>query len=241
MTDFIKVERTGDITRLTLDRADNGNKLSNEMGAEVAAALKAAGEDGTKVVVFRGAGTDFCLGRDAPKGAETKESNALEIRDNNTNPALAFYGAFRDCPVPVIGVVQGGAIGMGTALATVCDITLAADTAKFCVPEMNANIPPLLVGSTFMDRVARKAMMYLIYSRDTVDAEAALTYGLISRVVPAAELDAEVEALAEKLADRDMAALQAIKTFAMNAPDMSRTGGTALSTNLLSNVMSARG
>lgn len=241
MSNLIRVENVGNVTTITIDRADKGNRVTNEMGAEVAEALRVAGSDGSRVVVFRGAGPDFCLGRDAKGASEGKEANALEIRDNNTNPALSFYGAFRECPIPIIGVARGGAIGMGAALAALCDITIAADTAKFRVPEMDHNIPPLLVGNALADRVSRKVMFYLIYSRDEIDAAQALEFGLISKIVPETALDAEVDVLAAKLADRDLAALKAIKTYVLEAPAMSRSGAIALSTNLLSNVMSARG
>ena len=67
------------------------------------------------------------------------------------------YGAFRRCEIPVIGVVKGRAFGFGCAIAAVCDITLAADSAKFQVPEMAHNIMPTMVMSALVDRVPRKA------------------------------------------------------------------------------------
>src|SRR5262249_60331431 len=73
-------------------------------------------------------------------------------------------GPFRRCEIPVIGVVRGRAFGFGCAIAAVCDITLAADTAKFQVPEMAHNIMPTMVMSALVDRVPRKAMTYLVWS-----------------------------------------------------------------------------
>ena len=76
--------------------------------------------------------------------------------------------------MPVIGVVQGRALGFGCAIAAVCDITLASDKAQFQVPEMAHNILPTMVMSSFIDRVPRKAFTYLVYSTAVISAERAL-------------------------------------------------------------------
>ena len=85
---------------------------------------------------------------------------------------------------PVIGVVRGGALGFGCAIAAVCDITLAADTAQFQVPEMLHNIMPTMVMSALVDRVPRKAMSYFVYSTAMISAARAREAGLVSEVVP---------------------------------------------------------
>src|SRR4029450_14088992 len=87
-----------------------------------------------------------------PPGAPPE---AFELRRRND---VDCYGAFRRCEIPVIGVVRGRAFGFGCAIAAVCDITLAADTAKFQVPEMAHNIMPTMVMSALVDRVSRKAL-----------------------------------------------------------------------------------
>ncbi|HAM40980.1 MAG TPA: enoyl-CoA hydratase, partial [Candidatus Omnitrophica bacterium] len=99
------------------------------------------------------------------------------------------YGAFRRSPIPIVGVVQGRAVGFGCALAALCDITIASDAAKFQLPEMGHNIMPTMAMSALVDRVPRKALMYLVYSTAVIGAERALSFGLVSEVVPAAELD----------------------------------------------------
>src|SRR5262245_63359893 len=86
------------------------------MGAEIAAMLDGAAA--SRLIVLRGAGDNFCLGRDAAAlRAAGPFRTALDMRRGNTEPALAVYGAFRRTTVPVLGVVQGRAVGFGCALA----------------------------------------------------------------------------------------------------------------------------
>jgi enoyl-CoA hydratase len=241
MSDKVLVSRVADVTTLTLNRPDEGNIVSTEMGGEIARLFAAASEDGTKVIVLRANGRDFCIGRDSTgiavgRGSET----ALDVRARNAEPALDFYDSFLRTPVPIIGAVQGLADGMGCALAALCDITIAADTARFRVPEMDRDIPPALVMTAFRDRVPRKAIGYLIWSRDEVDAATAREFGIVSKVVPANVLDAEVDALTDTLSGNSMEALCMIKEYLNNALDMDRAAASRFGANLMSAVMASR-
>src|SRR5207248_1718117 len=81
------------------------------------------------IVVLRGAGDDFCVGRETMgKRPPGQQPDALELRRRN-DVVFNCYGSFRRCEIPVIGMVKGRALGFGCAIAAVCDITLAADTA----------------------------------------------------------------------------------------------------------------
>ena len=164
----ILFSRDGDVVTITLNRPDVGNLMTNEMGATLASMLDSA--SGSKLVVLRGAGKDFCLGRDLPLPDARSAPTALAVRQGNTEPALKTYAAFRRNTVPVLGVVTGGAIGFGCALAAACDLTFAAEDARFQLPEMNHGIPPCLAMSALIDRVPRKAIMDMVYSTDPLDA-----------------------------------------------------------------------
>ena len=146
------------------------------------------------IVVLRGAGKDFCVGR-AGMGARPEVEPTAFARRNFSDVVFDAYGAMRNCPIPIIAVVQGGAHGFGCAIAAACDITLASDAANFSVPEMAHQIMPTMVMSSFVDRVPRKAMAYLVYSMFEVSPERALSYGIVSDVVPAAQLEATVSKL----------------------------------------------
>src|SRR5262249_10157059 len=152
--------------------------------------LLGAGES-SEIVVLRGAGEDFCVGRETmgkrPPGTPPE---AFELRRRN-DVVFNCYGAFRRCEIPVIGVVRGRAFGFRCAIA--------AATAKFQVPEMAHNIMPTMVMSALIDRVPRKAMTYLVWSPAVISPERAREAGIVSEVVPAAELDAAVDALCKQI------------------------------------------
>ena len=109
--------------------------------------------------------------------------------------------------IPVIGVIKGQALGFGCAIAAVCDITLAADTAKFQVPEMAHNIMPTMVMSALVDRVPRKAMTYFVWSTAFFPASRAREAGIVSEIFPEAELEGALDAL-----DRDIAPIDDIRS-----------------------------
>lgn len=239
MADFIIGTREGAVSHITIDRPDEGNRVTNEMAAELAERIGAAGRDGSKLVLLRGAGENFCLGRELPPGAEL-DATAIGIRNVVTEPALAAFAAFHRCPVPIVAAVQGRAVGMGCAMAGLADITIAADNARFLVPEMDRDLPPTLVMWALADRVPRKAVSYLVYGREEMGAEAAFNLGLVSRVAPAGELDATIAALAAKMADNSGPALNAVKEYMRSAPEMDRQGAADLASNLLANVLASR-
>src|SRR6201993_3283662 len=162
MSSDILTARKGSVLEITLNRPQIGNAASDAMAIELTKLLLGAGES-SEIVVLRGAGEDFCVGRETmgkrPPGAPPE---AFELR--RRNDVVYCYGAFRRCEIPVIGVVRGRAFGFGCAIAAVCDITLAADSAQYQVPEMAHNIMPTMVMSAMVDRLPRKAITYLVYS-----------------------------------------------------------------------------
>jgi enoyl-CoA hydratase len=223
MSNEILTARKGPVLEITLNRPQIGNAASDAMAVELAKLLLGAGES-ADIVVLRGAGEDFCVGRETmgkrPPGAPPE---AFELRRRN-DVVFNCYGAFRRCEIPVIGVVRGRAFGFGCAIAAVCDITLAADTAKFQVPEMAHNIMPTMVMSALVDRVPRKALTYLVWSTAVVSAQRAREAGIVSDVFPAAELDAAVEALCKQIMQAPRPARIGCKDYARAALDMDVTG-----------------
>src|SRR5205823_6146117 len=200
-----------------------GNAASDAMAVELTKLLLGAA-DSSEIVVLRGAGDDFCVGRETMgKRAPGPPPEAFDLRRRN-DVVFNCYGAFRRCEVPVIGVVKGRAFGFGCAIAAVCDITLAADTARFQVPEMAHNIMPTMVMSALVDRVPRKALTYLVWSTAIVTPERAREAGIVSEVYPQAELDAVVEALCKQIMQAPRPARVGCKDYARAALDMDVTG-----------------
>ena len=238
MSDFVRCEKAGALTTITLNRPDCGNLVSNDMGAEIAAMLDDAAS--SQLIVLRGAGDDFCLGRDAAAlRAAGPFKTALDMRRGNTEPALAVYGAFRRVKVPVLGIVQGRAIGFGCALAGLCDVTIAGDNAKFQLPEMEHGIPPCLAMSALLGNLSPKAIVYLVYSTEIVDAQRALTMGLLSKVVARRDLEKEADAFIQKTLGRVPASVPAVKEYMRSAPRMEPQAAADFGSTLLAGVLSS--
>jgi enoyl-CoA hydratase len=186
MSDDILAERDGPILRITLNRPDEGNAMSDPMAIELAQLLDNAAKT-SRLVVLGGAGKDFCVGRASMGQRPATRPEALVWR-RQSDVIFNCYAVFRRAPIPIVCVVEGRARGFGCAIAGLADITLAADSATFQIPEMAHNIMPTMVLSALIDRVPRKALTYLVYSTATIGAERARDCGLVSEVAPAAEL-----------------------------------------------------
>ena len=222
ISDILTAQK-GPILEITLNRPQDGNAASDDMAEQLTRLLLGA-SDSAEIVVLRGAGNDFCVGRETMgKRGPGAPPEAFDLRRRN-DVVFNCYGAFRRCEIPVIGVVKGRALGFGCAIAAVCDITLAADTAKFQVPEMAHNIMPTMVMSALVDRVPRKAMTYLVWSTAVIDARRAREVGIVSEVHPAAELDAAVEALCAQIMRAPRPARTGCKDYARAALDMDVAG-----------------
>jgi enoyl-CoA hydratase/carnithine racemase len=220
-----------------LNRPESGNRQTDETWAQVTRMLNDAAQD-SRLILFKGAGEDFCLGREAmgqPPLAPAPE--AYNVRERSET-IFNLYGAFRNARAPIIGIVQGRAVGLGCALAALCDITIAGDRARFQFPETAHRIMPTIAFSALVDRVPRKAATYMIYSTAEIDAHKALTFGLVSNVVPHQELDANVNALVEHFEKMPLPAVLAVKEYARTAFDMGAQAATDFARNLHATVNS---
>ena len=230
-------KQDGPILRVTLNQPDRGNAVSDEMVAELTGIIEAA-EKTANVVVLRGAGADFCVGRATMGQRPAQEPDAHERR-TFSDVVFNCYGAMRNAKVPILAVVHGRALGFGCAIAAACDITLASDKARFQVPEMAHNILPTMVMSSFVDRVPRKAISYLVYSTAEISPERALSFGIVSDVVPAAKLDEAVEALCAAILKAPRPAIFGVKEYVKTAPDMAVFGAVEFARNLHATVNSS--
>lgn len=235
-TDVILREHDGDVTKITINRPDLGNRVSDPMAGQLADMIDAAAKE-SRLIVFRGAGDEFCLGRQA-MGERGPIPEAYEMR-GKIDVIFNLYDAFRRSKIPIIGVVQGRAVGFGCALATLCDITIASEKARFQLPEMGHQIMPTIAMSALIDRVPRKALMYLVYSTDEIDAHNALTFGIVSQIVSPNQLDAAVESLVAKLKNTPMPALMAVKEYARSAYGMSTQAANDFAKNLHATINSS--
>src|SRR2546423_2243946 len=222
MSDVIRTSRDGAVAAITIDRAAEGNVLTTDMLRALTAAIKSAAASDAKVIALRSTGADFCRGRD-PKGGPTNPT-ALALRDQVLQPILDVYAALNDAPQPTVCAVQGAALGFGCAMATACDVTIAADNATFKLPEMTHNLPPTLAISALMPKVPRKALAWMVYAMPQIDAATALQIGIVSAVAPLARLDAAVAETLATMTSRSTAALVAVKDYLRSAPTMESRG-----------------
>lgn len=240
MAEPILREKEGDITTITLNRPEIGNRQTDASWARMTEMLDVASKE-SRLVLFKGAGEDFCLGREAMGQPQpTTAPEAYAVRDRSET-IFNLYGAFRNSRAPIIGVVQGRAVGLGCALAALCDITIASEKARFQFPEMAHRIMPTIAFSALVDRLPRKAATYMIYSTQEIDAHKALTFGLVSDVVPHGELDASVNRLVEHFKKVPLAAVLAVKEYARTAFSVSTQAATDFARNLHATINSFSG
>jgi len=165
----------------------------------------------------------------------------MKMRANVCEPILDVYDAIAGARQPIVAVVQGKAYGFGAALAGACDLTIAADNARFRLPEMEKDLPPTLAISALMARVPRKALTWMVYSMEEIDAATALQLGLVSTVVPLAGLDGALDKLLAAMTVRSPEALIAVKDYFRAAPYMEPRGAADYGANLLAGVLSSAG
>ncbi|WP_166345614.1 enoyl-CoA hydratase/isomerase family protein [Phytoactinopolyspora limicola] len=208
--DDVLVTRTGTVTTCTLNRPDTGNKLDATLLDALAGCIRAAREADTRVLVLRGAGADFCLGRQGPRldGPPTPAIlNAEFARVQGVNELV------EDFPGLTVSVVHGRGLGAGASLAGRCDVVVAARSARLAFPEVPHGIAPTVVASYFVHRLNRTALLDLLLTGREVDAEEAQRLGLVSRIVDDEGLDGSVDALAEELARLQPEIVRTIKSF----------------------------
>jgi enoyl-CoA hydratase len=236
MTDILAVQ-DGPALRITFNRPEHGNTATNEMAAELTRLLLTA-EESSRFVVLRGAGDDFCAGRAVMGQGSAPRPEALALRRRND---LVFdcYGAFRRCRLPIVAAVQGRAHGLGCAFAALADITIAAEGASFALPEMTHSIMPTMAMSALVDRVGLKALQYLVYSTAEITAARALSFGLVSEIVPKGTLDEALAMLTAALVKAPQPALLAVKEYAASSRTMAIQGAVDFARNLHATINSS--
>jgi len=209
MTEYatILTETRGRVGWITLNRPEALNALNSQVCADVVAAATAFDRDpGIGAIVVTGSERAFAAGADI-KEMESKSSLDMIMGDH-----FGGWADFAAVRTPVIAAVSGYALGGGCELAMMCDIILAADTAKFGQPEINLGVIPGMGGT---QRLIRAIGYYkaaeLVLTGRLMGADEAERAGLVSRVVPAAELLDEAGKAAEAIASKSLPSIFAAK------------------------------
>ena len=185
------------IATITLNRPDKLNALNDALIGELDAVIDEVARDGgVRGVILTGAGRAFVAGADIAQLAQQGpfDGKARALRGQ------AVFRKLERLPIPVIAAVNGFALGGGCELAMACHIRIAADVAKFAQPEVKLGIGPGYGGSQRLPRlVGRGRALQLLLTGETIDAAEAYRIGLVNRVVPAAELLAQTEAMMKQI------------------------------------------
>ena len=205
---------------ILIDRPETGNVLTPAMTTALETALSDLPES-SKFVVLRGEGSDFCAGRVSPMPPAGTVMTTSQIRARVADPVLEFYTVVRDVCVPIIAVVKGRAHGVGCALAGLADIVIADETAEFMIPEMNRDIPPLLVMTALGNRLSRASLARMVYSRDPIDAQQAVAMGLAAEACSSAEAEVVLTKYRQRIAANSRVTLMAVKQFLNLVPESS--------------------
>ena len=199
------------VVTLTLNRPHAFNALSETVLAELQREFEAiATEESVRVVVLSAEGKAFCAGHD--------------LKEMRAKPSLQYYeGLFNQCsemmlgiqrlPVPVIARIQGIATAAGCQLVAMCDLAVAASTAKFAVSGVNLGLFCSAPGVALSRNLLRKAAFEMLVTGEFISADEAKVRGLINRVVDPEQLDAEVEKLVAAIIAKPRAAVAIGKEF----------------------------
>jgi enoyl-CoA hydratase/carnithine racemase len=237
--DRLLLRRDADgVAWLTLNRPSARNALSLGLMEALVAELAAIDADpSVKVVVIGGAGPAFCAGHD--------------LRELRSNPDRATYQAtFQLCsqlmtsivrlPKPVIARVHGVATAAGCQLVATCDLAIAAETARFATPGVNIGLFCSTPMVALTRAVGRKAAMEMLLTGELIDASRAHALGLVNRVVPEAELDAAVPALAGQIVAKSPLTLAIGKEAFYRQAEMGLDDAYAFASEVMTRNMLAR-
>jgi methylglutaconyl-CoA hydratase len=210
---FLTIDRRGSVEYLTLNRPDVRNALNDEVIAELFAWAGAAANDrGVRVVVLAGAGKTFSAGADVSwmaRAAQYKEEENL----HDARKLSETFAAIDRLPIPVIGRIQGAALGGGVGLAAVCDVVIAEDDAVFGFTEVKLGILPAVISPFAIAKIGRSAARELFLTGARFSAARAREIGLVHQVVRAGELDRAVDLCAREFLTAGPEALAAAKAL----------------------------
>src|SRR5499426_748161 len=210
-TPLVSYAADGKVGIVTLNRADKLNAISPALKKALVERFREAdGDAATSVVVLRAEGRSFCAGYDISPNPDraARRHDALAWHASLTDD-VALEMTPWDMVKPVIASVQGHCLGGGCELAMLCDLTIAADDAVFGEPEIRfSNVGPALV-MPFV--IGLKRAREILFFGDPIDAKTALSYGMVNRVVPRAELAAATLKYARRMALISPEALAATK------------------------------
>ena len=217
---MITYDITDQVATVTIDDPERRNPLSLESMAELSNSVRRAGlDDDVLVIVITGAGeTAFSAGGDLSGGFVDSP-----LPDHQSRGVLAdLFRSMRTAPKPIVGRINGLALGGGFGVAAACDITIASDQAKFGTPEIDLGLWPMMISTVLLPLVPRKQLLEMMLVGRIIDAAEARELGVVTRVVPSEHLDSAVDEVIGQLRSKSPAALALGKSsfYAMEGMDL---------------------
>ncbi len=227
----LREDRDG-ICTLTLNRPQQMNLLTSEMLAALQREFDLLKNDAkTRVVILAAGGKGFCAGHDLK---EIKALGELPKIEQLFATCSRMMQSIAMLPQPVIARVQGAAAAAGAQLVAQCDLAIAVDTAKFVTSGVTWGFFCSTPGVAIGRNLQRKHAMEMLLTGDPIDAQRAMEWGLINRVVPAAELDSVTWDLAKKIAEKPPATVAAGKRGFYQQMDMNLADAYQLAGGVIS-------
>jgi len=208
------------VATVTLNRPEAMNSVDPEMRALLHSCWdRLRDDDEIRVVIVTGAGTRaFCTGSDLKKTLPSQNSAAQQ---QFGNPAGASLIANLRTDKPMIAAINGFAMGGGMELALACDIRICSENAEFALPEVKVGSMPGAGGTVRLPRfIGRSDAMLMLLTGNRSNAAEALRIGLVSKVLPQAQLLAEAEAIAQTIAANAPLSVRAVKRMVLKGEDM---------------------
>jgi len=212
----LTTKREGPVEYLTLNRPEVRNAFNEQVIAELTAwataTREAAARGDLRVVVLSGAGSSFCAGADV--GWMSKTVDYAEVENLRDATAMSrMFGLLNDLPVPLVGRIQGAALGGGAGLAAVCDVVVADEQTVFGFTEVKLGILPAVISPFALAKIGRSAARELFLTGARFSAARAREIGLVHDVVPAGQLDAAVARHVRELLTAGPEAIAAAKAL----------------------------
>jgi enoyl-CoA hydratase/carnithine racemase len=232
----VLIAKAGYITTLTLNRPAQFNPLSSAMLSALQSALDEVAKSDARVVVIAAEGKAFCAGHD--------------LKEMRANPSPAWQKRlFDQCsemmltltriPQPTIARVQGIATAAGCQLVSMCDLAVASDETRFATSGVNLGLFCSTPSVGVSRNLSRKRAMEMLLTGDFLSAAQALELGLVNRVVPAAQIDAEINEIAQKIASKSPAAIRMGKSLFYKQIEVTLPEAYALAAETMAHNMQA--
>jgi methylglutaconyl-CoA hydratase len=223
----IRLLKDGAIGRVVLARPEKKNALDRQAADDLFAALaQFEGDASIRAIHLAADGDDFCAGADLEALERTLEAGT-EVHRADAEALGRVFLAIRALMKPVVCSVRGRALAGGAGLATACDIVLAHEDAEFGYPEVRVGFVPAMVMTMLRRAVGEKHAADLVLTGRVINAEEAERIGLVSRVVPAATFDDEVDATLQQIARAPTTALALTKWLFYKLDSLSFDDGVA--------------